>query len=149
MIILHILENTHIIFHIREKYCSNNWADLSKWMTHMKASHIYIKKSLWVSGSPEKENEIGSLHELKSFLTHDLQICSKIAFWKYSFGSHYCLLEATNCFLYLKTNMMVSLCLFCWKFQVFKSKPWSRVLKLLSGEYFSVKPYLTTTSAEL
>lgn len=117
LIILYILENTHIIFQIREKCCSNNWADLSKWMTHMKASHIYIRKSPWVSGSPKKENEIGSLHELKSFLTHDLQICSKIASWKCSFGSHDGLLEATNWFLYLKTNTMVSPCLSCWKFQ--------------------------------
>lgn len=117
LIILHLLENTHMIFQISEKYCSNNWADLSEWMTHMKASHIYIRKSPWVSGSPKKENEIGSLHELKSSHTHDLQIGSKIASWKCSFGSHDCLLEATNYFLYLKTNSMVSLCLFCWKFQ--------------------------------
>lgn len=37
-----------------------------------------------------------------------------------TFGSCDALLEATNCVLYPKTNTMVSLRLFCWKFQ----KPW-------------------------
>lgn len=73
LIILYLLENIHIIFQIREKYRSNNIlkyrADLSERMTPMKASHIYTKKSPWVSGSQgKKATEIGSLHVLKTFL---------------------------------------------------------------------------------
>lgn len=48
---------------------------------HESFSYIHQEKPLGVWKSRKKETEIGSLHVLKTFLTHDLQIYRNIAIW--------------------------------------------------------------------
>lgn len=132
-------------------YCSNNllkyWGDLSKWMPPMKASNFYTKKSPRISWGQQKETEIGVIACAENL--SQLMTCRFVKTLQFEiFLIHIVAYVRQLNISVSKTNMMVNLPIFWWKFQVFKSKPQNGVLKLLSGEYFSVDPYLTTTSAE-